>query len=179
MTPARPRLILAVALLLPIAALAANWAVTHQQAQQGQDWLIPIEGYDPRDLLRGHYVQYRYAWPMAPLREGEDRVDPAYASALCVIGTAPHIQIVRPAAQVNDEAKDCAIILRATLGARQAVRGLESGIFYASQAQAIALSRQLADPRLQGLVRVRVRADGVMRPVALDFRPRPKAQAAP
>ncbi len=178
MTPVRHRLILAAALLLPLAALATSWAMIHRQAQQGQDWLIPIEGYDPRDLLRGHYVQYRYAWPTGPLREGEDRVDPAYASALCVTGTTPNIQMVRPAAQVHDETKDCAIILRATLGARQEVRGLESGIFYASQAQAIALSAKLADPRLQGLVRVRVRADGVMRPVALDFRPRPKPQAA-
>ncbi|NML10965.1 GDYXXLXY domain-containing protein [Sphingobium sp. AR-3-1] len=181
MTPTRHHLILAAALLLPLAALAASWAVTHQQAQQGQDWLIPIEGYDPRDLLRGHYVQYRYAWPMAL---EPDQSYPRMMDALCVIGATPHIQSVRPLTHIADrflpsETKGCAIILRATLGTRQEVRGLESGIFYASQAQAIALSRKLADPRLQGLVRVRVRADGVMRPVALDFRPRPKAQAAP
>jgi hypothetical protein len=178
MTPVRHRLILVAVLLLPLAALAASWAMIHRQAQQGQDWLIPIEGYDPRDLLRGHYVQYRYAWPTPPLREGESRVDPAYASALCVTGTGPHIRTVRPVSP-TEATGDCAIILRATLGTRQEVRGLESGIFYASQAQAIALSRKLADPRLQGLVRVRVRADGVMRPVALDFRPRPKPQATP
>lgn len=178
MTPARHRLILAAALLLPLAALATSWAMIHRQAQQGEDWLIPIEGYDPRDLLRGHYVRYRYAWPTAPLREGESRADPAYASALCVTGTAPHIRTVRPISP-TDATQDCAIILRATLGARQEVRRLESGIFYASQGQAIALSRKLADPRLQGLVRVRVRADGVMRPIALDFRPRPKPQVAP
>ncbi|WP_416462340.1 GDYXXLXY domain-containing protein [Sphingomonas sp. VDB2] len=178
MTPARHRLILAAALLLPLAALLASWAMIHRQAQQGEDWLIPIEGYDPRDLLRGHYVRYRYAWPTAPLREGESRVDPAYASALCVTGIAPHIRTVRPVSP-TDATGDCAIILRATLGARQEVRRLESEIFYASQGQAIALSRKLADPRLQGLVRVRVRADGVMRPVALDFRPRPKPQVAP
>lgn len=178
MTPAPHRLILAAALLLPLAALAASWAIIHRQAQQGHDWLIPIEGYDPRDLLRGHYVQYRYAWPTASLREGESQVDPAYASALCVTGAAPHIRTVRPVSPTAATG-DCAIILRATLGTRQEVRGLESGIFYASQAQAIVLSRKLADPRLQGLVRVRVRPDGVMRPIALDFRPRPKPQAAP
>jgi len=174
MTPARHRLLLAVALLLPLSALAAMWAVTHRQAQQGQDWLIPIEGYDPRDLLRGHYVQYRYAWPTAPAREGESRADPGLAEALCVIGVAPHIQAVRPLPSAQDGAQDCAIILRATLGNRRQVRGLESGIFFASQSQAIALSRKLADPRLRGLVRVRVRSDGIMRPVALDFRARPK-----
>jgi hypothetical protein len=171
MTRQRSRLLLALALLLPLAALGASWAVTHRQAQQGQDWLVPIEGYDPRDLLRGHYVQYRYAWPTPPPREGESVGDPGSANALCVMGSAPHIQSVRPVAQ--DEAQPCAITLRATLGARREVRGLDSGIFYASQTQAIALSRKLADPHLQGMVRVRVRTDGVMRPIALEFRARP------
>jgi len=175
MTPARHRLLLAASLLLPLSALAAMWAVTHRQAQQGQDWLIPIEGYDPRDLLRGHYLQYRYAWPTAPVRAGENRADPGLAEALCVIGVAPHIRAVRPLPSAQGSAQDCAIILRATQGTRRQVRGLESGIFFASQSQAIALSRKLADPRLQGLVRVRVRADGVMRPVAMDFRMRPKS----
>ncbi|MEC3910129.1 GDYXXLXY domain-containing protein [Sphingobium sp. CR2-8] len=177
MTPARHRLLLAVALLLPLVLLAASWATTYRQAQQGQDWLIPIEGYDPRDLLRGHYVQYRYAWPTPPARDGEPQGDVGGADALCVVGTAPHIRSVRPLAQPAGRpdpaaAQKCAVILRATMGARREVRGLNSGIFYASQGQAIALSRKLADPHLQGLVRVRVRADGVMRPVALEFRRR-------
>lgn len=181
--PIRHRALLATTLLLPIAALAALWGHSHWQAQQGQDWLIPIEGYDPRDLLRGHYVQYRYAWPVEKAPAGDRTAfDPRYAGALCVTGTAPVIRSVR-ALPPSDQASGagCAIILRATLGARREVRGLDSGIFYASQAQATALSRKLADPRLQGLVRVRVRADGVMRPVALDFRPRPatSTQAVP
>lgn len=178
----RTRLILAAALLLPLAALAAIWADTHRQAQPGQDWLIPIQGYDPRDLLRGHYVRYSYAWPTPPLQDGAPQVDPGRADALCVTGTAPHIRAVRPLPDPlgrpdPDAARDCAIILRATAGARREVRGLNSGIFYASQAQAITLSKKLADPKLQGLVRVRVRADGLMRPVALEFRPRPTTQA--
>jgi uncharacterized membrane-anchored protein len=57
---ASPRLLLAAALLLPIMALAYSWIATCRLAQQGQEWLIPIRGYDPRDLLRGHYIQYQY-----------------------------------------------------------------------------------------------------------------------
>lgn len=170
MTPNRTRLTFAAALLLPLVALAGSWVVTHRQAQQGQEWLIPIQGYDPRDLLRGHYVQYRYDWPIAQHQEGDGRFDPGYADALCVTGNAPHIQAVRPLPQ--NAAQDCAIILRGTLGARREIRGLTNGIFYASQSQAIVLSRKLADPGLQGLVRVRVRPDGMLNPVALEFRRR-------
>ncbi|SER63020.1 GDYXXLXY domain-containing protein [Sphingobium sp. YR768] len=173
-----PRTWLAAALLLPLAAFAWNWGDTYRLSRSGEEWLIPIQGYDPRDLLRGHYVQYRYDWPVAEPNEDESRWEPAYASALCVLGEAPHIRSVRalsalPGRSRASDDKDCAIVLRATLGARREVRGLDSGIFYASQTEAITLSRRLADPKLQGLVRVRVRPDGVMRPVALEFRPRP------
>lgn len=181
MRPALHRICLGAALLLPLAILAYAWASTYRMAQQGQEWLIPIEGYDPRDLLRGHFVQYRYAWPIdrpAPDRRSDaaPEFDPAYASALCIEGVAPYISRVREAALSSGDADrpstGCAIIVRATLGARREVRGLGSGIFFASQAKAIALSRKLADPGQQGLVRVRIRADGVMRPVDLEFRPR-------
>lgn len=175
MTLARQRALLVAALLLPLAALAADWAMTHRQAQQGEDWLIPVEGYDPRDLLRGHYIRFRYAWPM--VTEGDKSSPPPTPDALCVTGVAPHIRSVRPASQLwgqalPSDAGDCAIILRATASARQEARGLESGILYASQEQATALSRKLADARLQAMVRVRVRPDGVLRPIAMEFRAR-------
>lgn len=182
MRPKRYRIALAAALLLPLAILGISWATTWRAAQQGQDWLIPIQGYDPRDLLRGHYVQYRYAWPVlpAPPRRGNDpaaRFDPEYADALCIIGTAPDISLVREIGYGEDRTDrlpdGCTIVARATLGTRSEVRGLVSGILYASQARAITLSRQLADPNLQGLIRVRIRPDGVMRPIDMEFRPRP------
>lgn len=177
MTFRQSRLMLAATLLLPLAALAVSWAVTHHQAQQGQDWLIPIQGYDPRDLLRGHYVQYRYDWPTSPeQQQTESAVSPGDADALCIIGSAPHVRAVRPLPSSSDPIvdKDCAIILRGTLGTRREIRGLDRGIFYASQSQALVLSRKLADPDVQGLIRVRVRPDGMLRPIAMEFRRRPR-----
>lgn len=174
------RTCLAAALLLPLAVLAYSWATTCRLAQQGQEWLVPIQGYDPRDLLRGHFVQYRYDWPVEASpsnrqNSGATSFTPSYASQLCIEGVAPHIRRVRelPVSdqQLPEEAKGCAIIARATLGARREVRGLDTGILYASQARAISLSRQLTDPDRQGFVRVRIRPDGVMRPVDLEFRP--------
>lgn len=176
MTRRRTRLTLTASLLLPLVALAASWTFTHRQAQQGQEWLIPIQGYDPRDLLRGHYVQYRYDWPVSPQQQTESAVTPSSANALCITGSAPHIRAAWPLPGNPDPAveKDCAIILRGTLGTRREIRGLDSGIFYASQSEALVLSRKLADPDVQGLIRVRVRPDGMLRPIAMEFRRRPR-----
>ena len=69
------------ALALPLIALCASWGFTHYKAQQGTIWAVPISGYDPRDLLRGHYVVYRYDWP--GLSNSEDR---SYVSELCIKG---------------------------------------------------------------------------------------------
>jgi uncharacterized membrane-anchored protein len=79
---------LAAALLLPLIGFGASWAMTHQKAQLGTDWDVPIAGYDPRDFLRGHYLQYRYEWP--GIAAGENGNTPYY-SALCIKGSAPNI----------------------------------------------------------------------------------------
>ncbi|MET0370777.1 MAG: GDYXXLXY domain-containing protein [Sphingobium sp.] len=159
-----PRRALAASLLLPLALFAGTWATTHRKAQQGDIWLIPVQGYDPRDLLRGHFVQYRYDWPAAGGADGESL---GYAPALCIIGRAPHIAAVR-----SDVMDHCTIVAKATMGARREVQGLDTGILYVSQPRAIALSKQLADPTLQGLLLVRIRPDGVIRPIDLQFRRR-------
>jgi hypothetical protein len=190
-------LLWAAALAFPLIGLGYSWLSTHQLAQQGEEWLIPVEGYDPRDLLRGHFVQYQYDWPdgkppqrpMAAADSGDEPGAEAYtgpdiedASSICIEGKAPNMTL---ASVYEDDAriyendavakppKKCAIIARATLGTRQEVQGLRSGIIYVSQDQGRALEAKLADPKLQGLIRVNIREDGVMRPVKMEFRPRP------
>ena len=49
-----------VAVLVPLLGLLAlvgraEWSVRH-----GPVWTIPIDGFDPRDLLHGQYLQYQY-----------------------------------------------------------------------------------------------------------------------
>ena len=46
------------ALILPIAVLAANAWLSHQQREHGDSVVLPIHGFDPRDLLSGHYLTY-------------------------------------------------------------------------------------------------------------------------
>ena len=36
---------------------------TNMRNLSHQEYRIAIEGYDPRDLLKGHYLVFRYKWP--------------------------------------------------------------------------------------------------------------------
>lgn len=67
--------ILAVA--VPLLGLLALVGRAQYATQHGLVWTIPIEGYDPRDLLHGRYLQYRYRlhW------DGVDTCGDTFASA--------------------------------------------------------------------------------------------------
>ncbi len=145
------------ALALPLVGLAAAWAIAHDRAQQGVEWEVPIAGFDPRDLLRGHYIVYRYDWP--GLAAG---VSPSTSSALCLKGTPPRIEVVGPL----DRA--CAHPIRAPHGSS----ALAAGRLYVPQDKAAALERQLADRSSRAVLRMRVRADGSITPLRIEFRPR-------
>lgn len=50
------------ALLLPIVAMVLLIGAHSYNRENGTEWRIPVTGYDPRDLLRGHYLTFRYDW---------------------------------------------------------------------------------------------------------------------
>lgn len=158
------------ALALPLVTLATSWGFTHYKAQQGTIWTVPVIGYDPRDLLRGHYIVYRYEWPGLPT----DR-DRNYVSALCIKGKAPVIDAVsivdRPFVGEPVEKPDCTIIARIAPGS-DADLGLLTGKIYIAQTKADALQKQMFDPKLQAFVHIRIRDDGIITPIELSFTPR-------
>lgn len=151
----------AAALALPLVGLAAAWAASHQRGLQGTDWEVPVQGYDPRDLLRGHYIVFQYDWPGL----GEGAV-PGPGTMLCLEGSAPRID----AAQVAPLKTACARPVRAAPGDT-----LLAGKLYIPQERSQELERQLADPALRGIVRIRVRSDGRYTPLSIRFEPRPPA----
>jgi hypothetical protein len=155
------------ALILPLLGLALTWAYAHVRAQQGTEWDVPVRGSDPRDLLRGHYIVYSYDWPGL-----DPKIEVASAGELCLIGTAP--RIVRTE-QGPLDGGPCANRVAAVDRGSSALRGngLDGGILYVAQTQTRRLERQLADPKLQGVVRIRLREDGMITPLRITFRPRP------
>lgn len=163
------RLFETVALMLPLAGLCGLWVNSHLASQRGTLWDVPVQGYDPRDLLRGHYITYSYEWPGLP-------DDAAGSTRLCISGTAPVIEKVTALDSASDDASGvCANPVRAGVDTKSDIRGLETGILYVPQARASELEKKLADPKLQGIIRIRVREDGLITPVDMRFRPRPAA----
>lgn len=163
---------LLLALALPLVGLATLWGWTDYKAGQGTDWDVPVAGYDPRDLLRGHYITFRYDWPGL-----STSVSLATQPSLCLIGEAPVIRQVIPEFDPDTAMvppPDCSHFVRA--GDRF---GLDRGILYVPQDKAAGLEKQLADPALQGVVTIRVREDGHITPLRIAFRPRPGATPTP
>lgn len=55
------RSVLLVALLLPLIGLGGLWGVQQARATTGPVMRAEITGLDPRDLLHGHYLAFRFA----------------------------------------------------------------------------------------------------------------------
>jgi hypothetical protein len=81
---ARPSWLLLAALALPVAWLGASAAVQERALGSASEWRIPIEGYDPRDPLRGQYVRFSYGWAQA----GAPRLCLGEGCTLCLSGRA-------------------------------------------------------------------------------------------
>ncbi len=62
--------ILIVAFVLPIVILFALTLYKRSVVSYGQQVTLPIEGYDPRDLLSGHYLIYRINYGIEGLCTG-------------------------------------------------------------------------------------------------------------
>ena len=50
-------------LALPFAAMLLLVAINFQNVSGYKEYRFEITGYDPRDLLKGHYLIFRYKWP--------------------------------------------------------------------------------------------------------------------
>jgi uncharacterized membrane-anchored protein len=65
-----PTLQLWFALLLPIVAFVGLVGRAELLRASGPVFHVAITGYDPRDLLQGHYLRYRLQWPADGVCDG-------------------------------------------------------------------------------------------------------------
>ena len=149
----------AATLVFALLGLAVAWIVTHHRAQQGVEWDVPVSGYDPRDLLRGHYIAYQYDWPGFK-RDGYGNGK----EVLCLDGAPPTIRRAYLAPE-----GDCPY----PVSGPDDIWAVDRGQIYVPQTQASAMEAKLRDPKLQAMVRFRLRPDGHITPLAMTFRPRP------
>ena len=81
-----------VAVLIPLLLLSLLIIRAEFHISQGKEWKFQVQGYDPRDLLRGHYLRFslRYNWV-----EGSSHCENVNHCCLCLsdIGEiAPTVQ---------------------------------------------------------------------------------------
>lgn len=166
---------IAAILVLPLAGLAALWAQSDTLSRQGTDWEVAVQGYDPRDLLRGHYVEFRYDWPVREdAEDSEDRgffASPQY-SHLCLIGDPPVIAEAIPFNDPSDPMfEQCEHKLSVQPGSVYGYASLARGRLYVGQDRARALDEGLRERGQRGIVTFRQREDGVLTVQSIRFRP--------
>lgn len=66
------RLFIICALIFPILALLLSVGYREYLAQAGEKVILPIEAYDPRDILSGHYLTYRVNYGIDNMCSSQD-----------------------------------------------------------------------------------------------------------
>lgn len=162
---------LPLALILPVILLGLQWMQARSDAAQGTIWFIPVTGYDPHDLLRGHYVMLGHKWPGLP--------DDIYPQGLCIKGEAPYIKVVSELIVVDDDPKDegcdSIVLQRYDYNRDDALRVTR---LYADREKAQRIEKQLANGR-EGILAARIRPDGVIVPLYFKEKPPPPPPPVP
>jgi len=139
---------------LPVIAIVlgivrAEWTFRH-----GRDFVFEIGGYDPRDLLRGHYLLFQLRVDPQAVREPcED--DAAQPCCLCLTrGVGDRV--------TSAERATCATARADCDGALQITDAIRAVRYYVPEAQAADLERRLRDAaqREAALAVVSIDADG-------------------
>jgi hypothetical protein len=121
MTDSHRQKVAAFLLILPLLALGAIVAKNQLDIASSRSWRVKIVGYDPRDLLYGHYLNFRFDWEL-PAERGQ-----CVAEGDCCLCLDPQAGTQRPRAslQACDVAQTCATHL--LLPARSACKGAAPG----------------------------------------------------
>lgn len=67
---------LLLALFIPILLLIGWTCFLGYQRQSGSEVIVTITGYDPRDLLSGHYIAYQVDWDKTDCTQFPDQICP-------------------------------------------------------------------------------------------------------
>lgn len=159
------------ALIVPVIGLGSLWCLSDQHFRQGTEWEVPIEGYDPRDFLRGHYVEFTYDWP------GIEPFAGAPPETLCFAGEAPNLVRVTVPTGAN-AGVGCGYFVRPGTSGVYGWHALTRGRLYVGQDRALTLEEELRDRDQRGIVTIRQRDDGSFTPIAIRFRPLTAAEIA-
>ena len=90
------------------------WVAREESARRGGRIHLPIEGYDPRDLLSGHYVRFQ----LVAVREAATFLEPHGANVPQAFCIEPEEGLYHVKGVRTGSASSCSPFLRATLDER-------------------------------------------------------------
>lgn len=127
------------ALALPLATITLAVARAELFLHRAQEFSFPIQGYDPRDLLHGHYIQFRLGVDTA--RDGDECAHDA--CCLCLTREQSKASPSTGVTTCTDAHARCD-------GALPLEAATRSWRFYVAEGQARDIERALADAHALG-----------------------------
>lgn len=149
---ARTKLI--IALLIPILGLLALTLYKRNIYHNGKEVILDIEGYDPRDLLSGHYIRYTVKYGVDNICPDKYYVESAY---LCL----------DPKGFSDSEPSNCKTMLKGRCDYNKAfAAGIER--FYIPESRAKELEDKVRDKHAQIIVGVMPSGEAVVKDLLID-----------
>ena len=116
--------------------LLALWVITLEfKKSSGEVYQLKIEGYDPRDLLSGHYLQFRLTF----LPGSECKADPTVTTCACFASSKDTPELLEgvEVKSCSDAALNCPVFIEGTCSGGRFLAGIER--YYIPEALAPAL----------------------------------------
>lgn len=148
---------LIVALLVPILALAGSAYLKSVQRSSGEEVILPISGFDPRDLLSGHYLIYRVDYGVADgcaAQQGQ--------ASICLRPTRG----LYPAGELPG---DCTLFIHGQCDSGVFSAGIER--FYIPEAYAHTLEQKVRDNQGELVLGVDSQGNAAIRDLRLNGKP--------
>jgi uncharacterized membrane-anchored protein len=157
------RSFLAFAVVLPLVALGLGIVRSERHLAEGRRWSFEVTGYDPRDLLRGHYIQYRLVLEEVdlPVVGAADGIpcDDATSDTCCLCLYADY-----PQGPTTVERADCASALSTCDGVLQTRYLEELQRYYIAEDRAAELTQIFQDASQEKQARLIVAIDEAGKP---------------
>jgi uncharacterized membrane-anchored protein len=127
---------LLLALVFPMLALMLLTGYKAHKRYSGTELTIPIVGYDPRDLLSGHYLVYRLDWDSSICRQRPSQDVDVYVCVVEKEGSVDSYQVSSASAKYHEK---CTAIVKGHCEHGRFVAGVER--YYIPENQAKRLDR--------------------------------------
>jgi len=157
----KPSMKLILAIGFPILLMAGWVAKVVVERNRATEVEFAIEGYDPRDLLSGHYLTYSVNFQSPDLCKG------SYGEEICLCLEAPEGQLAKATQSMECANVSCPLYLKGSCRYGRFTSGIER--FYFSETHTKRLA--VVPPKATIKVRITSQGTGFVRELRIDGKP--------